>query len=159
MKLGTTFYNEFDDYNSISVSVDINKLLIPTPTNQITYADDGSIIILPDNTTNKNTISALFSSFTDALGNLKEELQEYNISTGIEYWYNKQFAIRTGYFHESINKGNRKFFTAGAGVKLNIGAIDFSYVIPLHQNNPLANTIRFTLLFDLKTFNSLKKKN
>ena len=159
MKLGTTFYNEFDDYNSISISMDINKLLIPTPANQITYADDGSIIILPDNTTNKNTISALFSSFTDAPGHLKEELQEYNVSTGIEYWYNKQFAIRTGYFHESINKGNRKFFTAGAGVKLNIGAIDFSYVIPLHQNNPLANTIRFTLLFDLKTFNSFKKKN
>ena len=139
--------------------MDINKLLIPTPANQVKYADDGSIIILPDNTTNQTTIGALFSSFTDAPGKFKEELQEYNISTGLEYWYNKQFAIRAGYFNESINKGNRKFFTAGVGVKMNIAAIDFSYVIPLHQNNPLANTIRFTLLFDLKTFSALKKKN
>ena len=133
------------------------RSLIPTPANRVTYADDGSIIILPDNTTNKTVISALFSSFSDAT--LKEELQEYNVSTGLEYWYNKQFAIRAGYFNESINKGNRKFFTAGVGVKMNIAAIDFSYVIPLHQNNPLANTIRFTLLFDLKTFSALKKKN
>ncbi len=159
LKLGTTFYNEFDNYNSLSISMDINKLLIPTPANKVSYADDGSIIILPDNTTNQTTISALFSSFTDAPGKFKEELQEYNVSTGLEYWYNKQFAVRAGYFNESINKGNRKFFTAGVGVKMNIAAIDFSYVIPLHQNNPLANTIRFTLLFDLKTFSALKKKN
>jgi hypothetical protein len=97
-------------------------------------------------------ISSIFGSFSDAPGGFKEELQEFTISTGIEYWYNKQFALRTGYFNEAKNKGNRKFFTAGVGVKMNIVSIDFSYVVPIQRNNPLANTIRFTLLFDVDSF-------
>jgi len=101
-------------------------------------------------------ISSIFGSFNDAPGGFKEELQEFTISTGIEYWYNKQFALRAGYFHEAQNKGNRKFFSAGVGVKMNIAAIDFSYVIPVQRNNPLANTIRFTLLFDVDSFSKKK---
>jgi len=152
MRLGTTFTNEFDDFNSISISLDVNKLLVPTPSTQYTVDPNGSVIVLPDNNSNKSVISSVFSSFSDAPGGFKEELQEFTISTGAEYWYNKQFALRVGYFNEAQNKGNRKFFTAGVGVKMNIAAIDFSYVIPVQRNNPLANTIRFTLLFDVDSF-------
>jgi len=152
MRLGTTFTNEFDDFNSISISLDVNKLLIPTPSTKYTVDPNGGVIVLPDNNSNKSVISSVFSSFSDAPGGFKEELQEFTISTGAEYWYNKQFALRAGYFSEAQNKGNRKFFTAGVGVKMNIAAIDFSYVIPVQRNNPLANTIRFTLLFDVESF-------
>jgi len=157
MRIGTTYTSELDDFNSFSFSLDFNKLLVPTPTTQLTYDSNGSVVVLPDNTTNKSVINSIFSSFTDAPGGLKEELQEFTISTGAEYWYNKQFALRAGYFSESQNKGNRKFFTAGVGVKMNIAAIDFSYVIPVQRNNPLANTIRFTLLFDVNSFNKKKE--
>ena len=157
MRLGTTFTNEFDDFNSLSISLDVNKLLVPTPQTQLVYANDGSVIVLPDNSTNKSVISSIFGSFSDAPGGFKEELQEFTISTGMEYWYNKQFALRAGYFHEAQNKGNRKFFTAGVGVKMTIAAIDFSYVIPVQRNNPLANTIRFTLLFDVDSFSKKRE--
>jgi hypothetical protein len=158
MRLGTTFTNEFDDYNSLSISLDVNKLLVPTPDTKLIYDTDGSVIVLPDNTSKQSVISSIFSSFSDAPGGLKEELQEFTISTGAEYWYNKQFALRAGYFHEAQNKGNRKFFTAGVGVKMNIASIDFSYVIPVQRNNPLANTIRFTLLFDVDSFTKKKEQ-
>jgi hypothetical protein len=105
-----------------------------------------------------SVVSSIFSSFTDAPGGMKEEFQEINFSTGAVYWYNHQFAIRGGYFHESEYKGNRKFLSTGLGVKMNICSIDFSYLIPIHQNNPLANTIRFTLLFDVKSFNKSKRQ-
>jgi len=152
MRLGTTFTTEFDDFNSLSISLDVNKLLVPTPSTRYTVNPDGGVIVLPDNNSNKSVISSIFGSFSDAPGGFKEELQEFSISTGVEYWYNKQFALRTGYFNEAQNKGNRKFFTAGVGVKMNVAAIDFSYVIPVQRNNPLANTIRFTLLFDVDSF-------
>ncbi len=156
MRLGTTFTSEIDEYNSFSVSLDVNKLLVPTPVTRID-STDGGIIILPDNSSNKSLVSSIFGSFSDAPGGFKEELQEFTISTGAEYWYNKQFALRAGYFYEAQNKGNRKFFTAGVGVKMNIAAIDFSYVIPVQRNNPLANTIRFTLLFDVDSFTKRKE--
>ena len=156
MRLGTTFTSEIDDYNLFSVSLDVNKLLVPTPSTR-TETADGGIIVLPDNSSNKSLVSSIFGSFSDAPGGFKEELQEFTISTGAEYWYNKQFALRAGYFYEAQNKGNRKFFTAGVGVKMNIAAIDFSYVIPVQRNNPLANTIRFTLLFDVDSFTKKKE--
>jgi len=86
-------------------------------------------------------------------------MQEITISTGLEYLYNKQFALRTGYFNESQNKGNRKFFTAGVGVKLNSFALDLSYLMPVQQNNPLANTIRFTIMFNSDSFKKVKQSN
>jgi len=157
MRLGTTFTNEIDDFNSFSVSLDFNKLLVPTPKTQLSYSSTGEVVVLPDNTSNQSVISSIFGSFSDAPGGLKEELQEFTISTGAEYWYNKQFALRAGYFYEAQNKGNRKFFTAGVGVKMNVAAIDFSYVIPVQRNNPLANTIRFTVLFDVDSFTKKKE--
>jgi hypothetical protein len=156
MKLGTTYSSEIDNFNSFSVSLDFNKLLVPTPVTRIDTTS-GGIIVLPDNSSNKSLVSSIFGSFSDAPGGFKEELQEFTISTGAEYWYNKQFALRAGYFYEAQNKGNRKFFTAGVGVKMNVAAIDFSYVIPVQRNNPLANTIRFTLLFDVDSFTRKKE--
>lgn len=156
MRVGGTFTNEFDDMNSLSVSLDLNKLLVPTPSQHVVSDNSGGTIVLPDNSSNESVIGALFSSFTDAPGGFKEELQEITVSTGVEYWYNKKFALRTGYFNEAQNKGNRKFFTAGVGVKMNLCSVDLSYLIPTSQNNPLANTIRFTILFDADSFNKRK---
>jgi hypothetical protein len=159
LRLGTTYSKEVNSFNSFAISFDINKLLVPTPKiNSTSGSSSGGGIILADNDANMSVVSSIFSSFTDAHGGFKEELQEINYSAGIEYWYNHQFAIRGGYFHESEYKGNRKFLATGLGVKMNICSIDVSYLVPIHQNNPLANTIRFTLLFDISSFDSNRKK-
>lgn len=144
LKLGTTFTKELNSFNSLAVSLDFNKLLVPTPQSSGVKSD-------------KPVISSLFSSLTDAPGGLKEEMQEFNYSLGLEYWYNRKFAGRCGYFNENAYKGNRKFFSAGVGVKMNICSIDVAYLIPVNQNNPLANTVRFSLLFNLGRFQ--KKDN
>jgi hypothetical protein len=149
MKLGTTFITQMTDSSSLSFSLDLNKLLVPTPSNIVTTKSDGSVILTPDNNSGKSVISSIFGSFTDAPGGYKEELQEVTVSLGAEYWYRKIFAIRGGYFNESQNKGNRKYFSAGVGVKIKTCNIDLSYLVPVQQNNPLANTIRVTVLFNL----------
>jgi hypothetical protein len=156
MKLGTTFTTQLSDSSSLAFSIDLNKLMVPTPANVVTYNTDGTVVVTPDNNSSKSVISSIFGSFTDAPGGLKEEIQEITVSAGAEYWYRKQFAVRAGYFNESQYKGNRKYFTAGVGIKLNIAAIDVSYVIPVEHNNPLANTVRFTMLFNVESF--LKRK-
>jgi hypothetical protein len=148
MRLGAAFTNEFDELNSLSFSFDINKLLVPTPLTANENGSGGGLVVITDSRSNESVMEGIFSSFTDAPGGFKEELQEYTVSTGLEYWYNKRFALRTGYFNEAQNKGNRKFFTMGAGFKASICSIDFSYLIPVQQNNPLANTIRFTISFN-----------
>lgn len=157
LRLGMSYSNEMNSGNILSFSFDVNKLLVPTPKYNETAGEDANTVVLPDNSSNQSVISALFSSFSDAPGGLKEELQEYNLSAGMEYWYNKLFALRTGYFHETENKGNRKFFTAGIGVKMNFCSVDVSYLVPTHQNNPLANTIRFTILFEKDSFRKRAK--
>ena len=99
-----------------------------------------------------SVVSGIFQSFGDAPGGFNEEMREINFSVGTEYWYDNQFAIRAGYFNEHNTKGGRKFFTFGSGVKYNVFALDFSYLInasrAINGNNPLANTMRFTLTFD-----------
>lgn len=149
MKLGTTFTTMLNDSSSFSFSVDVNKLMVPTPKKNA----DGTY----DNGSNKSPISGIFSSFNDAPKGMSEELQEVTISLGAEYWYRKQFAIRAGYFNEAQNKGNRKYATVGVGVKLLIAGIDVSYVVPFQHNNPLANTVRFSLLFNIDSFLKRKK--
>jgi hypothetical protein len=144
LRLGAALTSELDEYNQITVSVDLNKLLVPTP-DTTNYSSTESLFQSDD----VSVISGMFRSFSDAPGGMKEELQEINVSIGAEYLYNKQFAIRAGYFHENENKGNRKFFTAGVGIAFNMLNIDASYIIPVVQNNPLANTVRFTLGVDL----------
>lgn len=153
LRLGTTYKTVLNDSSSIAISLDINKLMVPTPN----YRVDDTGNVVQDNNLNQSVISSVFGSFTDAPGGMKEELQEVTISLGAEYWYKKQFAVRGGYFNESQYKGNRKYFTAGVGVKLNIASIDIAYMIPVVHNNPLANTIRFTLLFNMDSFLKRKK--
>lgn len=138
LRIGTSVTTQIDDYNQIAFSLDLNKLLVPTPNDSAGFV-----------TSDVSVVSGIFKSFSDAPRGLEEELEEINISVGVEYLYAKQFALRTGYFHEHENKGNRKFFTAGVGIKFNMLNIDASYIIPVVQDNPLANTVRFTLGFDL----------
>jgi len=151
MKLGVSYKTEMDKYNTITFAFDANKLLVPTPDTTKT----GDIVTGLGAT--KSVVAGIFSSFSDAPGGMKEEFKEINFSIGAEYWYNKQFALRAGYYYEDASKGNRKFFTAGAGLKMNVFALDFSYLLPVAQNNPLANTLRFTLSFDFEAFNKQRR--
>lgn len=139
MGLGTSYTFGLDQMNKIMLALDINKLLVPTPDSNGDYR-------------NKSVISGIFSSFGDAPGGMSEELQEISVSAGGEYSYNDQFFVRTGYFYENKNKGNRKYITAGIGVKYNMFGLNFSYLVPSGngiQRNPLSNTLRFSLVFDL----------
>jgi hypothetical protein len=154
MRLGIAYKTEMDRYNTICFTVDANKLLVPTPGTASQTAGGDIVTGLG---ADKSVVSSIFSSFGDAPGGFKEELREINIAAGFEYWYNKQFSIRAGYYYEDKAKGNRKFFTAGAGLKMNVFALDFSYLLSA-QNNPLANTLRFTLSFDLEAFNKQKRR-
>ncbi len=150
MKLGVSYKTEMDRYNTITLTFDANKLLVPTP-------DTTKTDIVTGKNSNIGPIAGIFKSFNDAPGGMSEELKEITFSAGAEYWYNKQFTIRAGYFYEDVTKGNRKYFTAGAGLKMNVFALDFSYLIPVAQNNPLANTLRFTLSFDFDAFKKQKR--
>ena len=151
MKLGAAYTTELDQYNKFSFTIEANKLLVPTPPKDTTTYSENEVIT-DFFGSDKYVIAGIFSSFTDAPGGFKEELQEINLSGGVEYWYNQQFALRAGYFYEHENKGNRNFMTFGAGFKMNVFALDFSYLLPTQQNHPLANTLRFTLSFDVEAF-------
>jgi len=152
MRLGGRFSINLDEYNSIAATIDLNKLLVPTPPKM---QDDSIVSGLSDEV---GTITGIFQSFYDAPGYLnaddgtfsgtfKEELREIMISGGLEYWYRQQFAVRAGYFYENVDKGNRKFITTGVGLKLNVFTLDFSYLIATGRNSPLDRTMRFTLGF------------
>jgi hypothetical protein len=151
LKLGAAYTTELDQYNKFTFAVEANKLLVPTPPKDTATYDEGEIIT-DFFGSDKSVIAGIFSSFNDAPGGMKEELQEINLSVGVEYWYNNQFALRAGYFYEHENKGNRKFLTAGAGFRMNVFALDFSYLLPTQRNHPLENTLRFTLSFDVEAF-------
>ena len=149
LRLGTAIGTEFDDYNKMSFAFDINKLLVPTqPANYNPNDKTWTKGMDPE----VSVVNGIFQSFWDAPAGAKEEFREINYSIGTEYWYANQFAIRAGYFFEHELKGGRKFFTFGSGVKYNVFALDFSYLInasrSINGNNPLANTMRFTLVFD-----------
>jgi hypothetical protein len=154
LKLGAAYTTELDQYNTFSFSFEANKLLVPTPPQDTIGFGEDDIIYPGGINSDKSVIAGIFSSFSDAPGGFEEELQEINLSVGVEYWYNKQFALRAGYFYEHENKGNRKFLTAGAGLRLNVFALDFSYLLPTQRNHPLENTLRFTLSFDVDAFDS-----
>ena len=141
--VGVAYEYPIDDYNSIVFAVDVNKLLVPTPD---TLDTDGNGVL---DHKEIGVASAIFSSFSDAPGGFGEELSELSYSVGVEYWYDRQFAIRAGYFHEDPTKGNRKYFTVGLGLKYNIFGLNFSYLVPTsNRTNPLDNTLRFSLVFD-----------
>lgn len=148
--LGAAWDIDLDDYNRITLITDINKLMVPTPCQGDNCDEDG------DGRTDykdQSSIRGIFSSFGDAPEGFSEELRELMYSFGVEYWYDKQFAVRAGYYNEHVQKGNRKFFTVGLGIKYNIFGLNFSYLIPTtNQRNPLDNTLRFSLLFDFGAF-------
>lgn len=156
MRIGPCLTVDIDKYNSISFNVDVNKLLVPTPP---IYSVTGDTILFGEDPT-RGVAAGILGSFSDAPGyldqnneliagsKLKEELREINYAGGLEYWYAKQFAFRTGYFYEHYTKGNRKYFTMGLGVRYSIFSLDFSYLIANTQRSPLANTLRFTLGFN-----------
>ena len=164
LRLGGSFTINLDEYNSIALMADVNKLLVPTPPVWLTDSvgapvkdADGNQVIEYGKNPYVSVPVGMFQSFYDAPGVImsdgsrsvaREEINEITYSVGMEYWYRKQFAIRGGYFHEHSTKGNRKYFTVGMGLRLNVFALDFSYLIPVKQQNPLANTLRFTLGFE-----------
>ncbi len=159
LRLGGALKMNLDPYNTLTLALDFNKLLVPTP--PVYYQDStnaaGDPVIHYGMDPNVSVPVGMFRSFYDAPGGFKEELNEIMYSIGAEYWYRNQFAIRGGYFHENQNKGNRKFFTLGIGLKLNVFAVDFAYLVPTSgRQNPLANTMRFTLSFN---FDKYKNKN
>jgi hypothetical protein len=154
MRIGTACTIDLDQYNKITLTIDINKLLVPTPP-LYDISNPDSIIAGKD--PDIAVPVAIFQSFIDAPGGFKEELHELTYSYGLEYWYNEQFAIRAGYFHENETKGNRKYFTAGAGFRLSGFTVDFSYLMPTVQNHPLARTLRFSLSFDISALRNATK--
>lgn len=149
LRLGPGLNLHLNEYNDLAFMLDINKLLVPTPPiyTQDT-ANSADNIILYGQDPDVSVAQGIFQSFSDAPNGFKEELQEFNIAFGMEYWYDKQFAFRAGYFYEDKRKGNRKYFTLGAGLRYNVFGIDLAYLIPTDQRNPLENTLHFTLTFD-----------
>ena len=146
LRLGSAYKHQIDQYNSITVSLDINKLLVPSSSGIKTEDSNSNLSSIKND---KSVVTGIFNSFSDAQGGMSEEFKEITWSLGFEYWYQNQFAIRTGYFHENEDKGNRKFYTAGVGVKLSMFDLDFSYLIPSSQNNPLQNTLRVSISANL----------
>lgn len=148
--LGAAYTFFFDDYNKLTLAGDVNKLLVPTPClGTPEDCDQTGEEGIPDYR-EQSMFSGVLNSFSDAPGGFAEELRELMFSMGLEYWYDNQFAIRAGYYAENRTKGNRKFFTVGLGLKYNIFGINFSYLAPTtNRRNPLDNTLRFSLLFDL----------
>lgn len=155
LRLGTSFMFPLADYHTLAVSLDLNKLLVPTRPRQKDYLDeDGQEDKLAYEKAYRDwqdisPISGIFKSFSDAPGGMKEELREINYSLGAEYSYNQQFFVRAGYYHESQYKGNRQYFGFGAGFSLNVVRLDASYMLATAQTSPLDQTLRFTLSFDM----------
>ena len=147
LRVGASLMVPVDEYNRFSISADANKLLVPTyPMDE---NGEYSEAYAEDHYYNISSIAGIFKSFSDAPGGAKEELQEINYSVGAEYVYHDQFSLRAGYHHESENKGNLKYFTLGAGFRMNVFSLDVGYVIATAKSNPLDQTLRFTLAFDM----------
>ena len=152
LRLGTAVGVPLDEFNKITFALDLNKLMVPTPP----LRDSTGKVIDGKEDKNKSLISGMIGSFGDAPNGLKEEIKEFMISTGVEYTYRDMkgkdlFFVRSGFFHENKYKGNRRFFTVGFGIRYNMFGLDFAYLIPLKQNNPLAETLRFSLHFNFKS--------
>lgn len=159
MRLGASLMIPIDEYNRFTIAADANKLLVPTYPKQ----EDGESTEDYQERVQKNyydvsSISGIFKSFGDAPGGIKEELQEVQWSVGGEYVYHDKFALRAGYHHESANKGNRKYFTVGAGFKMSVFSLDAGYVIATAKSNPLDQTLRFSLSFDMDGLKDLFKR-
>ncbi|MBM6993036.1 MAG: type IX secretion system outer membrane channel protein PorV [Prevotella sp.] len=165
LRLGASLMIPVDEYNRFTIAADANKLLVPTYPSEDQYNEDPNKADYNDYTDyvqkkyyDISSISGIFKSFSDAPGGFKEELQEIQWSVGAEYTYHDQFSLRAGYHNESANKGNRKYFTVGAGFKMNVFSLDAGYVIATAKSNPLDQTLRFTLSFDMDGIKDLFKR-
>lgn len=159
MRLGASLVVPVDEYNRFTIAADANKLLVPTYPKQF----EGETTEDYQERVQKNyydisSIRGIFKSFSDAPNGFKEELEEIQLSLGAEYSYNDRFAIRAGYHHEAANKGNRKYFTVGAGFKMSVFSLDAGYVISTAKSNPLDQTLRLTLSFDMDGIKDLFKR-
>lgn len=143
LRFGPALTMELDAYNKVTFLVDIGKTLVPTPSSDVDTIIYGAA--------DQGWIEGMTESLYKAPDGFKEKMQELMIGGGVEYWYDNQFAVRGGYFHESANKGNRKYFTAGVGIRYQTFGLDFAYLLPVRSNHPLAETLRFSLLFDLNS--------
>ena len=158
--LGVAWQANLDDYNSLTFTADVNKLMVPTP--QHNPKDENPQNGIPDYR-EKSLFSGIITSWSDAPEGFSEELKEFTYSIGAEYWYDKQFALRTGYFHENALKGARSYLTLGLGLKYNVFGINMSYLIStgntLQSSNPLDKTLRFSLLFDFSAVDGTAATN
>jgi len=149
LRLGGGLNMHFDDYNSLAILLDFNKLQVPTPPIYDTiYDDENNPVIKKGMDPNVSPVAGIIQSWYDAPYGFSEEMREWAIAFGLEYWYAKQFSLRTGFFYEDKTKGNRKFVTVGAGLRYSVFGLDLSYLIPFEQQHPLENTLRFTLYFN-----------
>ena len=159
LRVGASLMVPVDEYNRFSIAFDANKPLVPTmPVKMDGESDEDFITRKQKDYYDVSPISGIFKSFSDAPGGFKEELEEIRWSIGGEYVYNDKFSLRAGYHHESENKGNRKYFTVGAGFKMNVFSLDAGYVIATAKSNPLDQTLRFTLSFDMDGLKDLFKR-
>jgi hypothetical protein len=156
LRVGTSWNYKIDEFNEVSFSLDLNKLMVPT---QPVYDINNPDSIIFGKNPKVPVLQGAYQSFFDAPGGFREELSELMISAGVEYWYAKQFALRGGYFHEAENKGGRKYFTVGAGFKMDLMSIDAAYLVPVLRSHPLQNQLRFSLLFDIDYFKSKGEVN
>lgn len=149
-RTGVSLMLPIDNYNILSFSADVNKLMIPTrPIKQEGESDVDYQERLDEEYRDLSPIKSIFTSWSDAPGGFKEELREFTWGLGVEYTYNNQFSVRGGYHWEHATKGNRKYFSAGAGFKMSVFSLDATYLISTAQSNPLDQTLRFSLAFDL----------
>ena len=159
MRLGASLMIPIDEFNRLTIAADANKLLVPTyPQQEEGESTEDYQERVQKDYYDVSSISGIFKSFGDAPNGFKEELQEIQWSVGAEYVYNDKFSLRAGYHHESENKGNRKYFTAGAGFRMNVFSLDAGYVMATAKSNPLDQTLRFTLTFDMDGIKDLFKR-
>ena len=159
LRLGASLMVPVDEYNRFTIAADANKLLVPTyPKQNEGESSEEYAVRKQKEYYDVSSISGIFKSFNDAPNGFKEEMQEIQWSVGAEYVYHDQFTLRAGYHHESENKGNRKYFTVGAGFRMNVFSLDAGYVIATAKSNPLDQTLRFTLTFDMDGLKDLFRK-
>ncbi len=159
LRLGASLMIPLDEYNKLTIAADANKYLVPTIPQQEEEEDNADYEDrVHKEYSDVSSISGIFKSFSDAPGGFKEELEEINYGVGAEYVYNDQFSLRAGYHHESANKGNRKYFTVGGGFRMNVFSLDAAYVVATAKSNPLDQTLRFTLTFDMDGLKDLFKR-
>ena len=159
LRLGASLMVPIDEWNRFTIAADANKLMVPTvPVQGVDENNSDYQDRVRREYSDMGSIAGMFKSFSDAPGGFKEELEEIQWSAGLEYVYHDQFSLRAGYHHESESKGNRKYFTVGGGFRMSVFSLDVGYVISTAQSNPLDQTLRFSLAFDMDGIKDLFRR-